>query len=148
MVANCVANPRDERQALGQEMSQAPEQVDQDEQKQRGEVAVLSVDLFFGMRIRTVLRQLGYTVVLTKSAAEFQDRAESATLGLIDFNQPIAWDDLTQVIEHGLPVIAFGSHTDVAGFRAAKAAGVSRVVSNGEFNRSLPALAEKYARPA
>jgi hypothetical protein len=49
-------------------------------------------------------------------------------------------------LRSGVPVVAFGSHTDVDGFRAAKAAGVARVVSNGEFSRSLADLVAKYAR--
>lgn len=109
-------------------------------------VVVLSSDLFFGMRIRTVLRQLGYGVVLTKTAAEFREKSTNAVLGLVDFNQPVVWDDLAPIDADSLPILAFGSHTDVDGFRAAKQAGVSRVVSNGEFNRSLPALAEKYGK--
>jgi hypothetical protein len=115
----------------------------------RGTVVVLSNDLFFGMRIRTVLRQLGYVVTITKDPAEFQAGLEgvdqSAVLGLVDFNQPRDWEALQPAIASGVPVIGFGSHTDVEGFRAAKTAGVVRVVSNGEFTRSLPDLVAKYA---
>jgi CheY-like chemotaxis protein len=97
----------------------------------RGTVVVLSNDLFFGMRIRTVLRQLGYTVTIAKDVDAFQSMLEiverTPVLGLIDFNQPRDWGAL-------LPAIG-----------AAKAAGVARVVSNGEFTRSLPSLVEKYA---
>jgi hypothetical protein len=112
----------------------------------KGQVLVFSRDLFFGMRIRTVLRQLGYTVILCKTVADFQQNAGDAVLGLIDFNQPVEWAEFAPTLASGFPIVGFGSHTDVEGFRAAKAAGVARVVSNGEFNRSLPALAEKYAR--
>jgi hypothetical protein len=115
----------------------------------RGTVVVLSNDLFFGMRIRTVLRQLGYVVTISKDPFAFQAGLSDAdplpVLGLVDFNQPRDWDALRPAIEIGVPVIGFGSHTDVDGFRAAKAAGVTRVVSNGEFTRSLPDLVAKYA---
>ncbi|MEJ7839802.1 MAG: hypothetical protein WKF81_13400 [Thermomicrobiales bacterium] len=114
--------------------------------RQPGTVRVSSPDLFFGMRIRTVLKQLGYTVVLTKSSTEFSDHPDGIVLGLIDFNQPVNWLEFQPAIDGGLPIVAFGAHTNVAGFRAAKAAGVARVVSNGEFNRSLPDLAAKYSR--
>jgi hypothetical protein len=111
-----------------------------------GKVVVFSRDLFFGMRIRTVLRQLGYTVILSKTVADFHLDASEAVLGLVDFNQPVDWSEFAPILASGFPIVGFGSHTDVEGFRAAKAAGVARVVSNGEFNRSLPALTEKYAR--
>jgi hypothetical protein len=112
-------------------------------------VAVLSNDLFFGMRIRTVLRQLGYVVTIAKDPDAFTSGlagdGQPAVLGLIDFNQPRNWEALRPAIDSGVPVIGFGSHKDVDGFRAAKAAGVMRVVSNGEFTRSLPDLVAKYA---
>jgi CheY-like chemotaxis protein len=113
-------------------------------------VVVYSQDLFFGMRIRTVVRQLGYAVSITKDAptllTHVTSEAGQPVLTLVDFNQPVDWDELTPVLRSGVPVVAFGSHTDVDGFRAAKAAGVARVVSNGEFSRSLADLVAKYAR--
>jgi hypothetical protein len=111
-------------------------------------VVVLSRDLFFGMRIRTVLRQLGIATVLTKTEPEYVTAlgaGEPAMLAIVDFNQPVDWDIVNSAPESP-PVIAFGAHTDVAGFRAAKAAGVARTVSNGEFDRSFPSLLEKYRR--
>lgn len=114
-----------------------------------GLVVVLSKDLFFGMRIRTVLRQLGYVISIARDVPAFTNQLVSgdrpAVLGLIDFNQPVAWKDLELAIGTAIPMIAFGSHKDVDGFRAARAAGVARVISNGEFSRLLPALAKKYA---
>lgn len=111
-----------------------------------GQVAVLSKDLFFGMRIRTILRQLDYDVAILKDIPAFERGLASAVLGLVDFNQPVAWEELQASIASGVPIIAFGSHTDIEGFRAAKTAGVTRVTSNGEFSRSLPELAARYAR--
>jgi len=114
----------------------------------RGLVVVLSRDLFFGMRIRASLRPLGYLVSIAQDVATFRNNLTSqdqyASLGLIDFNHPVVWDELAEVLVSGIPMIAFGPHTDVEGFRAAKQAGVARVVSNGEFSRSLPQLVDKY----
>lgn len=112
-------------------------------------VAVLTSDLFFGMRIRTVLGQLGYIVDLAQDANAFLARLAQKdrrpVLGIIDFNAAVDWDALQPVMLLNIPMLAFGAHTNVEGFRAAKAAGVSRVISNGEFTRSLPALVAKYA---
>lgn len=115
-----------------------------------GLVAVLSSDLFFGMRIRTVLRQLGYAVALAQDAAAFTNHLQRgdqcAVLGLIDFNRPVDWKALKGAIATGIPMIAFGPHTDVDGFRAARASGVARTVANGEFSNSLADLVTRYAR--
>lgn len=113
-----------------------------------GRIVALSRDVFFGMRVRTVLRQLGYQLALVKTEQEAVEATgdEETALLLVDFNGPVAWDALATVLESETPVLGFGSHTDVEGFRAAKEAGVRRVVSNGEFSRRLPELVEQYRR--
>ena len=113
-----------------------------------GRIVAFSRDVFFGMRVRTVLRQIGYDLALVKSEAEARDAVAAAEthLLLVDFNQPVTWADLATVLQGETPVLAFGSHTDVEGFRAAKDAGVRRVVSNGEFSRRLPELIAQYRR--
>lgn len=112
-------------------------------------IAALSRDVFFGMRMRTILRQVGYEVQLLKDEASLIDAVATGdpALVLVDFNAPVDWPALSPVIAASVKVIAFGSHTNVDGFREAKAAMVDRVVSNGEFSRSLPDLVAKYARP-
>lgn len=116
-----------------------------------GLVVVLSRDLFFGMRIRTVLRQLGYPIALAQDPASFtahlRQGDQTAALGLVDFNQPVDWLALAAALQTAVPIIAFGPHKDVAGFRAARAAGVTRTVANGELSRSLPDLVARYALP-
>lgn len=117
----------------------------------QGAIVALSRDLFFGMRIRTIVRKLGYELALPKDEHETVvalNDTPDARIVLVDFNQPVDWDALRPVIESDVPVIGFGSHTDVDGFRGAKAAGVNRVVSNGEFSRALPDLVAKYALSA
>lgn len=113
-----------------------------------GRIVAFSRDVFFGMRVRTIVRQIGYDLALVKTESEARDavNASETALVLVDFNQPVSWDDLATVLQGDTPVLAFGSHTDVEGFRAAKEAGVSRVVSNGEFSRRLPELIEQYRR--
>ena len=113
-------------------------------------VAVLSRDLFFGMRIRNALKQMGYTTLLKKTEAELDSElsGEPAALVLIDFNNEVDWVTIAETIaaHSDVPVIAFGSHTDTESFRAARQAGASRVISNGAFTQQLPDLVEKYAR--
>lgn len=111
-----------------------------------GMVSALSRDVFFGMRIRTVLKQLGYELKLCKTEQELTEAAPNAVAALVDFNIPVDWEALESILGGKTPIIAFGSHTNVDGFRAAKSAGVTRVVSNGEFSRRLPALLTQYQR--
>ncbi len=111
---------------------------------------MLSRDLFFGMRIRTSLRQLGYAVALAQDPQSFtahlRQGDQVAALGLIDFNQPVDWKALAPALAMDIPMVAFGPHKDIDGFRAARAAGVTRTIANGEFSRSLPDLVARYAR--
>lgn len=117
-------------------------------------VVVLSRDLFFGMRIRNALKQMGFATVLTKTEAEFEAAITSEpslpVLALIDFNHAVHWRAIATMVEAyaDLPVLAFGAHTDTASFKAAREAGVTRVISNGAFSQQLPELVEKYARKA
>lgn len=113
-----------------------------------GRVVTLTRDVFFGMRVRTILRHLGLDLVLATTEDDVVTAVseEVTDLVLVDFNGPVAWKSLQPVLSGETPVLAFGSHTDVDGFRAAKAAGVDRVVSNGEFSRRLPELLEQYRR--
>ncbi len=121
---------------------------DGDRQTDTGRIVSLSRDLFFGMRVRTIVGKLGYDLKLVKDESGVVDAVseDDVSIVIIDFNQPVDWDELLPVLSGETPVLAFGSHTDVDGFRAAKAAGVTRVVSNGEFSRRLPELIEQYRR--
>lgn len=121
---------------------------DGDRQTDTGRIVSLSRDLFFGMRVRTIVGKLGYDLKLVKDESGVVDAVseDDVSIVIIDFNQPVDWDELLPVLSGETPVLAFGSHTDVDGFRAAKAAGVTRVVSNGEFSRRLPELIEQYLR--
>ena len=115
----------------------------------RGLIVVMSGDVFFGMRIRTSLRPLGYEVVSHGDAVAFSSalsaREPRALLGLIDFNRAVDWSALADALNGPVPIVAFGPHKDIAGFRSAREAGVTRVVANGEFSRTLPELVERYA---
>jgi len=121
---------------------------DGDRQTDTGRIVSLSRDLFFGMRVRTIVGKLGYDLKLVKDESGVVDAVseDDVNIVIVDFNQPVDWDELLPVLSGETPVLAFGSHTDVDGFRAAKAAGVTRVVSNGEFSRRLPELIEQYLR--
>jgi short subunit dehydrogenase-like uncharacterized protein len=94
--------------------------------------------------------------VLTPSTAigeALADRLRAAepapVLGILDLSAVGDWDlvrELTADPSVETPLLLFGAHKDVEGLRAAKAAGVDRVVSNGEFHRNMVELVRRYAR--
>ena len=119
----------------------------------RGLVVVLNRDLFFGVRIADVLRTAGYAVAFASTAAAFVERLRAAdppaALGVIDLGAGPDWALLRPLTDDSAfptPLLAFGPHKDIDAMRAAKAAGVTRLVSNGEFHRNLLGLVERYAR--
>lgn len=118
-----------------------------------GQIVVLNTDLFFGVKIGNTLRSLGYSVGFARSSQAFAERMTmdevSTALGIIDINAGVDWtliSALTGGKGNVAPLLAFGSHLDVEGLRAARAAGVRRVVSNGDFHRDMVALVKRYAR--
>ena len=121
----------------------------------RGQVVVLNRDLFFGVRIADTLRTAGYVVAIVPTSQIFAERlrtsAPPAVLGIVDLGAGPDWDLLRPLLADPTvptPVLAFGPHKDVAAMRAAKAAGVTRLVANSEFHRDLLGLVERYARPS
>jgi hypothetical protein len=116
-----------------------------------GSIAVLNRDLFFGVRIANGLRALGYTVDLVTMSAVYAERLRATptpVLAVVDLTADPDWPVITEATDRAsIPILAFGPHTDVASRRAAQAAGVTRLVSNGEFHRAMPDLVARYARP-
>ena len=115
---------------------------------------VLNRDLLFGSRIRSALASLGLEGRFVSTADEFvgalSEDPGSVAIGIIDMNGAVSWDvvrDALSRVDGGLvPTLAFGPHVDVEGRRAAKAAGVTRIVSNGQFHSDMAGLIERYRR--
>ena len=118
-----------------------------------GEIVVLNRDLFFGVKIGNILRGLGYDVSFVPSTPAFVARLRGddppPVLGIVDMGAGVDWQEIATLAgaeDAGTPLLVFGSHLDVEGRRAAKAAGVTRVVSNGDFHRDMVALVQRCAR--
>ena len=115
---------------------------------------VLNRDLLFGSRIRSALASLGLQSRFVTTAEKFVDalseEASSVAIGIIDMNGTFSWDAIREVRsrEDGelVPTLAFGPHVDIENRRAAKAAGVTRIVSNGQFHSDTAGLIERYRR--
>jgi hypothetical protein len=120
------------------------------EPAQRGRIVLLNRDLFFGVRIRQVGAAMGFTVEITPKTDRFIEllRAEDVALGVIDIAAAPEFELLAPAIAGGAlaPILAFGPHKDVEGLRGAKRAGVTRVISNGDFHKDPAGVMQRYAR--
>lgn len=118
-----------------------------------GTVVVLNRDLMFGSRISTAARSLGYAARFVRDlpalAGALAEPGDQPVLVVLDMNAALDWDAVAGLIA-GLggrvPVIGFGPHVDVDGRRAAKGAGLTRIVSNGEFHRDTAGFIGRYAK--
>ncbi|MBA2521084.1 MAG: hypothetical protein H0V24_15585 [Chloroflexia bacterium] len=118
-----------------------------------GTIVVLNRDLMFGVRIANQLRAAGYTVSFAQKTSEFVSRLRladpKAVLGVVDMNTPVEWPLIQALVldtSNATPLLGFGPHLDVPGRRAAKAAGVSRIVTNGEFHHDTIGFVRRYAK--
>jgi hypothetical protein len=115
---------------------------------------VLNRDLLFGSRIRSALTRLGlescFVATAEQFAAALSREPNAVAIGIIDMNSPISWDVICEAQsreeDRVVPTIAFGPHVDIEGRRAAKAAGITRIVSNGQFHTDMAELIERYRR--
>ena len=121
----------------------------------QGTIVVLNRDLMFGVRIGNGLRSLGYRVEFVRDSESFgvalRETGPAPVLGILDMNGEVDWSTIEAVVEDAAvrtPILAFGPHVDVDGRRAAKEAGVRRIVSNGEFHRDMVGLVRRYAMTA
>jgi CheY-like chemotaxis protein len=106
---------------------------------------LLSDDLIFTSRITGEARALGYTVKPARSVEALLAlaREQSPACVLIDLaNLGLSVPDLIRQLREictPLPrVVAYGSHVDAAGLRAAREAGCDLVLPRSKFVEELP----------
>ena len=137
-----------EQDALGK----AETPTDEPSDGQRLPIVILNRDLMFGVQVGNVVRALGLAPRFVRTTDAFtvamRQQEPAPALGILDMNGAVDWPSVAALVsESGIPpVLAFGPHVDVEGRRAAKAAGVTRIVSNGEFHRSMGELIGRYAQ--
>ncbi len=117
----------------------------------KGTILALVPDLMFGLRVRDVLGQLGYTPQVYEDAAAAQAALQpDLALLIIDLRGPAETTttlvQAAKALDPDLPVLAFGSHVNVERQQAARAAGCDRVVANSKFSADLPTLVTTLAR--
>jgi uncharacterized protein related to proFAR isomerase len=119
--------------------------------KERGVIIAVIKDVFFGITVRNTIKKLNFEAQLIKTTDQLADTVAVYDPSLVILDLQVienesAWSSVTAIREMNIPVLVFGPHKDVEGLRAAKAAGVSRVVANSQFHREMPTLIERYVR--
>ncbi len=113
-------------------------------------VVLLDTDLFFVVKVRTMLQHAGYDVRTARSSADFARRLTDDTPVLALVNTATAGVDWRAAIgaarSAGIPVIAFGSHVDLETQQAARAAGATRVIANSRLASDLPGIVARTLR--
>ncbi len=115
-----------------------------------GIVVAVVPDVFFSVTVRNAIRAAEYEARIVKSVADppIHLEGEPPRLVIVDLGAVRGaddWESLSAIQSSGVPVLVFGPHKDVDGFRAAKSAGVSRVVSNGQFHADMVGFIKRYA---
>lgn len=117
-------------------------------------ILILNRDLFFGVRLREALLADGWRPHLVPTAIGLAQSIESGpapALVIVDMATRPDWgliETTARRTDPPTPILAFGPHKDVDAFRAAKAGGATRVVSNGDFHRDMTGYVRRYARRA
>jgi CheY-like chemotaxis protein len=111
-------------------------------------ILALVSDLLFQSRLREQARALGYEIAVADTPESLRDGLDrSPALVVIDLH--VAGLDWRQAVEAakraGVPVLAFGRHTEAKLLRSAREAGCGRVVPRSTFVEELPRLIEELA---
>lgn len=116
-------------------------------------ILLLVSDVFFSVKLENDLHRLGYTPITVRRASDFPARLAAdprPALVLLDLMiRGFDWENAlldarAAGLLDGVPVVAFGPHTDLALRRRALDAGVSRVVANSKAMLDPGKLVGKY----
>ena len=114
------------------------------------QILALEKDLFFSVKIRDTLRHHGMEVTIARTFPAFVQRLavtgeEQLTLVIVDTaTTGVDWEEaIRQARKYGFPVLAFGSHMDLAARAKAIEAGAQRVVANSKFTSDMPGLVQR-----
>ena len=116
---------------------------------------LLSDDLIFTSRITATARTLGLTIKTARSveALEALARQQAPSGVLVDLGNPgLDVPDLVARLKGACSVmprlVAYGSHVDAAGLRAARAAGCDLVLPRSAFVEQLPTALTEWLAPS
>ena len=108
-----------------------------------GAILVIVTDLIFQSRVEEQARTLGFTASLADSEDAVRTAmATTPALVVLDLHADgIDWRTAAALAkERGVPVLAFGRHTEAQLLRSARQAGCDRVVPRSTLVEELPQL--------
>ena len=113
-------------------------------------LVLLDNDLFFVVKITDTLKHVGYHVRATRTLAEFERALGEEAPRLALVNTAARGMDALSAIRAAravaLPVVAFGSHVDLAAQEAARQAGATTVIPNARVASDQPAVVARTLR--
>jgi DNA-binding response OmpR family regulator len=111
-------------------------------------VVALVSDLMFASRIEGALVPAGYGVRVVEELEELRTSLEDqAALVLLDLHAGTTPGDVVEVCRSsGVPVLAFGRHTEPALLREARRAGCVEAVARSTLVEEMPDLVRRHAR--
>jgi DNA-binding NtrC family response regulator len=113
-------------------------------------ILLLDTDLFFVVKVTDTLKHAGYTTHTVRTEADFARALAEAPPTVALVNTAARGVDFGRAIQlarkAGVPVVAFGSHVDVATQAEARRAGATRVIANSKVASDLPGVLERTLR--
>jgi DNA-binding NtrC family response regulator len=109
---------------------------------------IIERDLFFVAKIREPLVSAGWEVRAVRSADDARARLAGdapPSIVVVHFGvADVAWEQIIASAKAAqVPVLAYGSHDDLAAQQAARAAGATRVVANAKLAGNVLDLVER-----
>lgn len=108
---------------------------------------LLDTDLFFAVKVEDTLKHAGFTTRVVKTEDAFARALADTRPDIAMVNTAARGVDFRRAIAvaraAGVPVIAFGSHVDLATQEAAREAGASRVIANSRVASDLVGVVER-----
>jgi hypothetical protein len=113
-------------------------------------ILALEKDLLFAVKIRDTLRHHDMDAITLRSVNTFEQRLSATTgerpaLAIVNIaTEGVDWESAIRLArQHGLPVLAFGSHMDLEARARALQAGAQKVVANSKFSSDMPGLVQR-----
>lgn len=111
---------------------------------------LLDNDLFFAVKVADTLKHAGFQTRTLRAADDFAAAmtADPPVVALINTGaRGLDWRaGLRAAREAGVPVVAFGSHVDLATQEEARALGATSVIANSKLAGDLAAVVERAIR--
>jgi hypothetical protein len=106
-------------------------------------IIAITGDLMFHSRLEQHVRALGYDFVTPSDAEALREAVDAApALAILDLHAiSVGWREAASIAkQRGIPVLAYGRHTEAGLLRDARVAGCDRVVPRSQLVGELPTL--------